>query len=669
MDLLRIVQLLTYSFGIYAFGSLALYWGRSSCGSVHFLKPDETERRESCSLHSEIVGTAMLWVCFVWFCVALLTTLAALNPNIKANWLRIVQLILMYQFPPLIAQINIVNAQETGQPLRHPAWRVALGALWIGSETILLYALLLIFDVLPRVGSGGALIGWSISGLFAAAAIFSVLASVSARGKKESARERSGRRWMTGLYLLMLALVALIVVAHILRYPFAEVLSFVGSSMPLIFMFTATFHENRFEFFDLFIKRGLLVLATIVLLTAFFGLVLPRLESFELGWARPWVYAIVLLPAVLALPWVYRKLGQWLDNAWLGRQLTSVEAIKHFLSELGCACDRENVIRQAESGLAEIFHAPARINLNLSEAPDLDFQCVLDVPIVSGDERVGVILMGRRENQVPYFSEDIALLGSLADVFSYMLESVELYEKKREQEQVTRALTLQASQSELKALRAQINPHFLFNALNAIAGLIHKDPFRADQTVEQLADIFRYTLRGSESEWAVLEDEMEFVRSYLEIERARFGEKLSVEVTTVPDVASLKIPTMMVQTLVENAVKHGAAQVCGNSRVEVTARRDGGRLIVDVADSGPGFPTDDDDRLNRARLGRKGNGYGLKNVRERLAGHFGDRAELVIHRDEEREMTVISLILPIETLTRTGRGDDAVGTTGSSGVA
>ncbi len=138
--------------------------------------------------------------------------------------------------------------------------------------------------------------------------------------------------------------------------------------------------------------------------------------------------------------------------------------------------------------------------------------------------------MGPRLSEAPYFSEDVALLTSLADVFSHVLENLHLQERKLEQEQRTREMSLQASRSELKALRAQINPHFLFNALNSIAGLIHRDPAVADRTIEQLADVFRYALRGAESEWALLDDELDFVRAYLEVERARFGERLHVEV-------------------------------------------------------------------------------------------------------------------------------------------
>ena len=208
----------------------------------------------------------------------------------------------------------------------------------------------------------------------------------------------------------------------------------------MIFMFTATYHESRFEFFDVFIKRGALAVATIIVLTVLFWWALPVLDSLDLGWARPWAFAIMMLPVVLSAPWIYRKIGQTLDNRWLGRRLTPVEAIKRFLSDLGCACDRNEVVGKAEAGLSEIFDAPVKINLNLSEAPDLDFDCVLDVPVTTNGRRVGAILMGRRANQVPYFSQDLQMLESLANVFSYMLETVELYENKKEQEQLTREL-------------------------------------------------------------------------------------------------------------------------------------------------------------------------------------------------------------------------------------
>jgi LytS/YehU family sensor histidine kinase len=265
---------------------------------------------------------------------------------------------------------------------------------------------------------------------------------------------------------------------------------------------------------------------------------------------------------------------------------------------------------------------------------------IQDIPVRSGDGIVGHFFMGARVGDTPYFSEDVHLLGSLAGVFSHVLENLRLQERKLEQEQRARELSLHASRSELKALRAQINPHFLFNALNSIAGLIHRDPSVADRTIEQLADVFRYALRGSESEWAVLDDEMDFVRSYLEVERARFGDRLHAEVHADDAVRGARIPTMIVQTLVENAVKHGAASVRGPASVVVTASGDGERLIVSVADNGAGFAASDLPDTPGAR-----GGYGLLNVRQRLDGYFGHRAALSIVRRDG--MTVVSVTLPL----------------------
>ena len=134
--------------------------------------------------------------------------------------------------------------------------------------------------------------------------------------------------------------------------------------------------------------------------------------------------------------------------------------------------------------------------------------------------------------------------------------------------------------------------------------------------------MFRYTLRRSEREWAPLEDEFEFVRAYLEVEQARFGERLQCRVTLDDAVASTFVPTMMVQTLVENAVKHGVAAVRGRGQVEVDARPS-----THASDSG----------------------YGLKNIRERLRGYFEDRAELVLRRDEGRQMTLAGIMMPLTT--------------------
>jgi signal transduction histidine kinase len=450
--------------------------------------------------------------------------------------------------------------------------------------------------------------------------------------------------------------VLILIVGHLVGMPFLRGLRVVGASMPLLFCFVAFYHEARFAFFDLFVKRALTLFTTLLLLALWISLVFPLLDGFELGGMQPLVLAFLLMPPVAALPWLYRRLGHILDNLWLGRRYTTVEAVKTFLSGLHDATEERELVAQAERGLSTIFHAPVRIDLELRQVPPVEFLCVRDVPLRSGGRTHGVILLGQRTNQTPYFSEDLDLLDSLAEVFSYMLENVRLQARKQEQEQRARELSLQASRSELKALRAQINPHFLFNALNAIAGLIHKDPFRADATVEQLAEVFRYTLKSSQKEWARLEEEMEFVQAYLEVEQARFGDRLTVEIDIDPAVRRVPVPTMVVQTLVENAVKHGVGAVRGPARIEVRARPEEGRLVVEVGDNGPGFPEP------AAASGGMAS-YGLRNIRERFRGYFGGRARLDALRDEELGVTVVRIAVPLDH----AKGDKEPG--GSAGVA
>jgi two-component system sensor histidine kinase AlgZ len=164
----------------------------------------------------------------------------------------------------------------------------------------------------------------------------------------------------------------------------------------------------------------------------------------------------------------------------------------------------------------------------------------------------------------------------------------------------------------------------------------------ADRTIEKLADVFRYALRGSEREWALLDEELEFVRAYLDVEQARFGARLRAEVALDDDVSGGRVPTMMVQTLVENAVKHGAAAVRGQASVRVLARREGDRLQLTVEDNGPGFEPASPGHASGTRRG----GYGLAHIRQRLHGHFGSGAELSIARDDRRAVTIVSIMLP-----------------------
>jgi two-component system LytT family sensor kinase len=208
----------------------------------------------------------------------------------------------------------------------------------------------------------------------------------------------------------------------------------------------------------------------------------------------------------------------------------------------------------------------------------------------------------------------------------------QLKETERQEEQL-RAL---ATEAELTALKAQINPHFLFNALNTVAQLIHTDSARAEATIERLAEMFRYVLAGSERKCVPLRDELAFVDGYLEIERARFGERLRVSRDIAPQAPNTLVPSLILQPLVENAVRHGRASdgsIDLALRVEVVA--DG--LIITITDNGPGMPSS-------FKLG-KGAGHGLRNVDERLRKTYGEACGLEIAAND-RQGTVVTIRIP-----------------------
>ena len=177
------------------------------------------------------------------------------------------------------------------------------------------------------------------------------------------------------------------------------------------------------------------------------------------------------------------------------------------------------------------------------------------------------------------------------------------------------ATQLQASLTEarLRALRAQVNPHFLFNTLNAISVLAMKgDGQRVTQTLALLSDLLRLTIDGGLPQSVPLSHELELTDLYLEIQRVRFPDRLMVDRDIATDALDALVPSLLLQPIVENAVVHGIAQDVEAGRITLSARRDGGDLRLQVCDTGPGFPS-----------GSLREGIGLANTRERLAQLYG----------------------------------------------
>jgi sensor histidine kinase YesM len=190
----------------------------------------------------------------------------------------------------------------------------------------------------------------------------------------------------------------------------------------------------------------------------------------------------------------------------------------------------------------------------------------------------------------------------------------------------------QALEARLSSLESRVHPHFLFNTLNSLSALIPVDPGRAERLVARLAALLRSSLSLSDRQVVPLDREMAIVRDYLDIERERLGERLRYTLDAPPDTLLCQVPPFSVQSLVENAVKHGIATREEGGRVSVRARRDGSSLRVEVRDSGPGF------ELSRA-LG----GHGIDNLVARLDTLFGPAAGLEVARGEDGCVVVINL--------------------------
>jgi two-component system LytT family sensor kinase len=180
-------------------------------------------------------------------------------------------------------------------------------------------------------------------------------------------------------------------------------------------------------------------------------------------------------------------------------------------------------------------------------------------------------------------------------------------------------LQTRLAEASLQSLQRQLHPHFLFNTLHSISALIPRDPEAADAMLGQLSDLLRLTLDRIGTQELPLKEELDFVQKYVEIERTRFGERLQVEFDIAPETLDAAVPNMLLQPLVENAIRHGIARKVGGGRVEITARRHDGDLCLVVRDTGPG--------LAEAKPGLS-TGVGLANTRSRLEHLFGGRHSL-----------------------------------------
>jgi two-component system LytT family sensor kinase len=201
------------------------------------------------------------------------------------------------------------------------------------------------------------------------------------------------------------------------------------------------------------------------------------------------------------------------------------------------------------------------------------------------------------------------------------------YQNFRASELAQSSLKTQLAQAQLRALKMQLHPHFLFNTLHSISSLVLEDPPKANSMIARLGDFLRLTLENSNQQLVSLKEEAEFLRCYLEIEQVRFGDRLTVALELEPQTLSVQVPHLILQPVVENAIQHAIAPRATGGHINIEAKRLNNLVRLEVRDNGPGIPSND------PLLGTEG--VGLSNVRARLHQIYGSdfRFELMNGRD------------------------------------
>jgi two-component system, LytTR family, sensor kinase len=204
-----------------------------------------------------------------------------------------------------------------------------------------------------------------------------------------------------------------------------------------------------------------------------------------------------------------------------------------------------------------------------------------------------------------------------------------------QEEKKASLLQSQLVEAQLQALKMQLQPHFLFNTLNSISSLVTKNPIQAQTMIAKLGDFLRMTLDFNKSQMVLLREELQFLRSYLEIEQTRFSEKLQVIFNVNEDVVNAVVPHLALQPIVENSVKHGISQMTEGGKIEIIAQKFENKLRLQVKDNGPaGSVSQENDKT------------GLSNIKARLKHLYGDDFSFEMKGESGRGMTV-TLVIPL----------------------
>ena len=522
----------------------------------------------------------------------------------------------------------VVVDAATRTPQRHSGPRpLALFAYALSATGGVLQALSVVRrDALSSNGLLFLTLGYALVILFFA---------VSARRRRESSRA------IAAVALAAFAVSAL----HLSRHSGGNdswVVELIGHHASLPLVLVILYQDYRFALADLFLKRALSVLALVaVVVAAYVTLVAPLMgrSPDELRIGVPGVLLTVWIATALLYPLLRRGTDRFVDRVMLHR--ADYRKVRHgIVRSLSAASAPNEALDDVSQRLASALVAGmvswrevpepvaglhgstfatatgphgAEVRVPTNDAPGY----VLDVTSLAAGRRL--------------MSDDIALLDTAAMLVGRRIDELRVSEERYERDVRENDMRRLATEAELRALRAQLNPHFLFNALTTVGHLITTSPVRAVDTLYQLTALLRAVLRRT-GDFVTLGEELQLVDAYLAIEQARFEERLRIERDLPPELNDLLVPPLILQPIVENAVKHGISPlrrggtITVRARIEHDVQSDRERLRLSVHDTGAGIGSD------RKSLGRR-RGVGLANVESRLLRYYGDVGRLNLTSD------------------------------------
>jgi len=397
------------------------------------------------------------------------------------------------------------------------------------------------------------------------------------------------------------------------------------ASLPLALVIL--YQDYRFAFADLFLKRALTLVAVLGITVALYRIVIAPHVTID-----PPLLATMLglwVATALAYPWLRRIIYGGVDRVILRR--ADYTRVRAEVAACISALDTEAQILDAACEILRLALTARQVTWSTDES-------LVRVPTTEepayGIEVEG-LAAGRR-----LLSDDLAMLEAVALLVARRIDAVRVTRERYGRDLREREILQLATEAQLTALRAQLNPHFLFNALTTIGYLMEAAPQRALQTLFRLTGLLRAVLKRSDGELGTLADELEIIRSYLGVEAARFEERLSVTIDIPADLSPVPLPPLILQPLVENAIKHGITPQKEGGRLVLAARRDVATMVITILDTGAGVTAAD-------LAQRRARGIGLSNVEARLAHYYGDAASVTV-RSAPGVGTTVEVRVPIE---------------------